>query len=81
MTAILVNQKLVGGFYMADYQKMYAALCGAIDDVIGPLEHIPLAHPQVRALRAALLHAEEIFLETDTAPLEGEIHILPPPAK
>ena len=28
---------------MADYQKMYALLCGAVDDVIDPLEQIPLA--------------------------------------
>lgn len=28
---------------MADYQKLYALLCGAIDNVIDPLERIPLA--------------------------------------
>lgn len=28
---------------MPDYKKMYAILCGAIDDVIDPLEEIPLA--------------------------------------
>ena len=66
---------------MADYQKMYATLCGAIDDVIDPLEHIPLAYPQAKALRAALLRAEEIYLETDVAPLEGEIFVLPPPQR
>ena len=30
---------------MPNYQKMYAILCGAIDDVIDPLEKIPLAVP------------------------------------
>ena len=30
---------------MADYQKLYALLCGVIDDVIDPLERIPLALP------------------------------------
>ena len=28
---------------MADYQKMYAVLCGAIDDVLDGLRTIPLA--------------------------------------
>ena len=28
---------------MADYQKMYAVLCGAIDQVIDPLSRIPSA--------------------------------------
>ncbi len=30
---------------MADYERMYALLCGAIDQVIDPLERIPLAWP------------------------------------
>ena len=30
---------------MADYQKLYALLCGVIDDVIDPLERILLALP------------------------------------
>ena len=30
---------------MADYQKMYALLCGAVDDVIDPLEQIPWLSP------------------------------------
>ena len=34
---------------MADYQKMYALLCGAVDDVIDPLEQIPLAIPYASA--------------------------------
>lgn len=51
---------------MPDYQKMYAVLCGAVDEVIGPLEHIPLARASVRVLRDALEQAEEIYI--DTAP-------------
>ena len=49
---------------MPDYQKMYAVLCGAMDDVIDPLEQIPLACPSAAILRTALLHAEEICLQT-----------------
>ena len=49
---------------MADYQKMYAILCGAVDDVIDPLEKILLARECVKKLKAALLEAEEIFIET-----------------
>ena len=48
---------------MADYQKMYAVLCRAIDDVIDPLERIPLALPWAACLRRALLEAEEIYVE------------------
>lgn len=49
---------------MPDYKKMYAVLCGAIDDVIDPLEKIPLTAPSVKILRDALLRAEEIYIET-----------------
>ena len=49
---------------MSDYKKMYAVLCGAIDDVIDPLEKIPLARDCVKKLKAALLEAEEIYIET-----------------
>ena len=49
---------------MADYKKMYAVLCGAIDDVIDPLEKIPLARDCVEKLKAALLEAEDIYIET-----------------
>ena len=45
---------------MADYEKMYAVLCGAVDGVIEPLERILLALPYARALRAALLQAESL---------------------
>ena len=30
---------------MADYQKMYALLCGAVDDVIDPFEQITWLSP------------------------------------
>ena len=49
---------------MADYRKMYHVLCRAIDDVIDPLERIPLAVPYVRQLKKALLEAEEIYITT-----------------
>ena len=49
---------------MPNYQKMYAILCGAIDDVIDPLEKIPLAVPSARKLRTALEEAEELYIAT-----------------
>lgn len=49
---------------MPDYKKMYAILCGAIDDVIDPLEEIPLALPYIARLRRALLAAEEVYIES-----------------
>ena len=49
---------------MADYRKMYYVLCKAIDDVIDPLEHIPLAMPYANQLKRALLDAEEIYITT-----------------
>ena len=49
---------------MADYRKMYYVLCRAIDDVIDPLERIPLAIPYSRHLKKALLEAEEIYITT-----------------
>ena len=49
---------------MADYRKMYYVLCKAVDDVIDPLERIPLAAPYALQLRKALLEAEEIYIST-----------------
>ena len=49
---------------MTDYRKMYHVLCRAIDDVIDPLERIPLAIPYSRQLKKALLEAEEIYITT-----------------
>ena len=45
---------------MANYRKMYTVLCAAIDEVIDPLEKIPLAAPQARKLRAAMQEAEDV---------------------
>ena len=47
---------------MADYQKMYALLCGAVDDVIDPLEQIPLAIHYASVLRRAREAAEELSI-------------------
>ena len=49
---------------MPDYQKMYAILCAAVDSVIDPLEHIPLAIPVAARLRKAMLDAEEVYINT-----------------
>ena len=49
---------------MANYKKMYAVLCAAVDGVIDPLEKIPLAAPQSRKLRAAMREAEDIYIKT-----------------
>lgn len=55
---------------MADYKKMYAILCGAVDDVIDPLERIPLARRCVEKLKEALLEAEEVYIETSPYTVE-----------
>jgi hypothetical protein len=49
---------------MADYKKMYAVLCGTVDDVIDELETIPLALPAATSLRNVLLQTEEIYIDT-----------------
>lgn len=49
---------------MANYRKMYAVLCAAVDEVIDPLEKIPLAAPQARKLRKAMREAEDIYIKT-----------------
>lgn len=59
---------------MADYQKMYAVLCGAIDEVIPVLECIPPALPCARTLCTALEQAEALYIEADDTPLR----LLPP---
>ena len=46
---------------MADYQKMYAILCGAVDDALMGLEQGSSAACIALRLRLAL---EEIYLET-----------------
>lgn len=57
---------------MADYKKMYAVLCAAIDEEIDTLKQIPLALPSAKRLVAALQKAEEIFIETTTYVEETE---------
>lgn len=47
---------------MQNFEKMYAILCGTIDDVIEPLERIPRARPFAHALTAAFLEAEALYL-------------------
>ena len=51
---------------MADYNKMYAVLCKAIDDAIDPLEQIPEAEQIAKKLQDALLEAEEMYIESKT---------------
>ena len=53
---------------MANYQKMYALLCCAIDGVLDPLNKIPAAKLYADVLQTALLEAEEIYVRDD-APL------------
>jgi hypothetical protein len=48
---------------MADYQKMYAVLCGAVSEAIDQLGSIPLALPVHKSLQAALDKAEEIYMD------------------
>ena len=57
---------------MADYRKMYAILCKAIDDVIDPLSRIPLAAPCSELLQKALLEAEEVYISTTPYPEETD---------
>lgn len=63
LTVILVNTQKWGA-KMADYQRMYSILCGAVDRVIDPLEAIAGASPWVAVLRKALLDAEEVYIES-----------------
>lgn len=49
---------------MADYRKMYAILCRAVDEVIEPLEQIPLARGCAQGLKSALQKAEETYIDT-----------------
>ena len=49
---------------MADYQKMYAILCGAVDDALQELEEGGSAACISLRLRLALERAEEVYLQT-----------------
>lgn len=48
---------------MADYQKMYAVLCSAVDDAISDLEQIPAAASVIQRLQKALFKAEMIHIK------------------
>lgn len=54
-----------GSVRVADYQRMYAILCKAIDDAIDPLKKIPLALPWAARLRKALLEAEDVYIDAE----------------
>ena len=50
---------------MTDYEKLYARLCGAIDEVLDELGTIPEACHARERLQAALLDAEAQYLDTE----------------
>ena len=49
---------------MTDYAKLYARLCGAIDEVLDELGTIPEARRGREKLQAAILDAEAQYLDT-----------------
>ena len=50
---------------MTDYAKLYARLCGAIDEVLDQLGTIPAAQHAWGKLQAAVLDAEAQYLDTE----------------
>jgi len=50
---------------LANYKKMYAILCGAIDDVLDDLNRIRDAQKSAGKLQKALLDAEEMYVEAE----------------
>ena len=56
---------------MADYQKLYALLCGVIDDVIDPLERIPLALPYAKSSAMRLSRRRSFILIPRRIPLRS----------
>ena len=48
---------------MTDYAKLYARLCGAIDEVLDELGTIPEAQHAQEKLQAAILDAEAQYLD------------------
>ena len=50
---------------MTDYEKLYARLCGAIDEVLDELGTIPEACHSRERLQAAILDAEAQYLDTE----------------
>lgn len=61
---------------MIDYKKMYAILCGAVDEVIEPLEQIPMARSAAGILREALLQAEDVYIDSSTYSNQEELRLL-----
>lgn len=61
---------------MPNYEKMYAVLCGAVDDVMDELARIPFASPAAERLRAALEQAEEIYIRTSAYTTETDGNII-----
>lgn len=61
---------------MPDYKRMYLELCAAADSVIDPLEKLPLARKYAAVLRAALLRAEEIYIDTSFTARQEDDKIL-----
>ena len=58
---------------MTEYRKMYAMLCAAVSAAIDELENIPLAWRSCRSrLQAALLQAEELYIDTTLGEAETE---------
>ena len=49
---------------MTDYAKLYARLCGAIDEVLDELGTIPEARLARERLQAAILDPEAQYLDT-----------------
>ena len=49
---------------MANFRKMYAVLCSAVDHAIDELERIPAANDTTKKLHAARLEAEEIYIDS-----------------
>ena len=52
---------------MADYQKMYALLCGAVSDALDILPQMAETMPARQLLKRALLEAEELYLASTEA--------------
>lgn len=50
---------------MTDYEKLYARLCGAIDEVLDELGTIPEACHARERLQAAILDVEAQYLDTE----------------
>ena len=54
---------------MADYQKMYAILCGAVDDALTELERVPSCAHITTRLMDALSRAETLYLDAEDTKL------------